>query len=651
MVIHVLLMILVAGIIAIVQWEYFSENRRKMKIFSSIFSTKTKKAIGDKKDSDDSISVDYCSCNFSYTSDASGIYSISSDDKNPIFKKIEDSLNLYLVNNQRSTADFSILKDIVQRNCDSQENAIQTLMPVPLYCGLAGTMLGIIIGVLTLVFSGDLTTLMSAEDTTQGGFGINALLSGVGIAMCASIFGLGLTTWNSLSFRECKSMEEESKNEFLTWMQVAVLPKLNDNLAAVLSKTANQLGAFNETFSLNISQLEDIFKEVKEVGKEQAQAMDAVTRMDFKNLAGALHQFSLCGPHFEKLNDILDVIEERKADLAKVVARVDNDLRGSFESLEANVDERNKQMKKSLINQNEDFQKFFGELKEIFRKHLDTIKKEHIHLIEEQDLKEVTLRDLILKLDAQSKAMNGFASSLNSFIDPMSKSVAQMNGLSSALNNFKLNLVSSPSSIPLESGKGKKGKGGNKTIDFSKNVTPEPPVASEKKENLKEGTQDKPNEVPKSENIGENKIVPNQENKGPKSDESDVLKTDKDSGKKKSFVARFVARFWKKKSMTEPETAISTDKNQQNQSVVHSEDNKEEKTREQDKIGSPLNSESGEEKQDDSEAKNELQSGVTDDSQSGKEPNSEPDTPETAATETPQKENEADQTTVSDNKE
>ena len=88
--------------------------------------------------------------------------------------------------------------------------------------------------------------------------------------MCASIFGLGLTTWNSLSFRECKSMEEESKNEFLTWMQVAVLPKLNDNLAAVLSKTANQLGAFNETFSLNISQLEDIFKEVKEVGKEQA---------------------------------------------------------------------------------------------------------------------------------------------------------------------------------------------------------------------------------------------------------------------------------------------------------------------------------------------------------------------------------------------
>ena len=47
--------------------------------------------------------------------------------------------------------------------------------------------------------------------------------------------------------------------------------------------------------------------------------------------------------------------------------------------------------------------------------------------------------------------------------------------------------------------------------------------------------------------------------------------------------------------MTEPETAISTDKNQQNQSVVHSEDNKEEKTREQDKIDSPLNSESGEE--------------------------------------------------------
>ena len=37
--------------------------------------------------------------------------------------------------------------------------------------------------------------------------------------------------------------------------------------------------------------------------------------------------------HFEKLNDILDVIEERKADLAKLVARVDNDLRALLNHL------------------------------------------------------------------------------------------------------------------------------------------------------------------------------------------------------------------------------------------------------------------------------------------------------------------------------
>ena len=58
---------------------------------------------------------------------------------NDIFNSIKDSINKYLGNNSGSVIDFQLLKDAVDRHCDSVENDINTLTPLPLYCGLAGT--------------------------------------------------------------------------------------------------------------------------------------------------------------------------------------------------------------------------------------------------------------------------------------------------------------------------------------------------------------------------------------------------------------------------------------------------------------------------------------------------------------------------------
>ena len=62
---------------------------------------------------------------------------------NDIFESIKNSINKYLKHNSGSVIDFTLLKDAVDRHCDSVENDINTLTPTPLYCGLAGTMAGI----------------------------------------------------------------------------------------------------------------------------------------------------------------------------------------------------------------------------------------------------------------------------------------------------------------------------------------------------------------------------------------------------------------------------------------------------------------------------------------------------------------------------
>lgn len=151
---------------------------------------------------------------------------------NTIFESIKNSINKYLGNNSGSVIDFGLLKDAVDRHCDSVENDIATQTPIPLYWGLAGTMAGVIIGLTDLLKSDAILTLMGSSGgvinvaSQNAATGINALLSGVAWAMLASIIGILLTTANSLLFKRCKLKEESGKNSFLAWMQSELLPEL-----------------------------------------------------------------------------------------------------------------------------------------------------------------------------------------------------------------------------------------------------------------------------------------------------------------------------------------------------------------------------------------------------------------------------------------
>ena len=133
---------------------------------------------------------------------------------NEVRNTIIASINNYLDRNNSSTSDFQLIKDIVDRNCDAADDEIQTQIPVPLYCGLMGTMLGIIVGILYLWLSGDLDALLGGNATVgNGAEGIKALLGGVALAMISSIVGIALTTYGSWQAKQVKSEEESAKRK------------------------------------------------------------------------------------------------------------------------------------------------------------------------------------------------------------------------------------------------------------------------------------------------------------------------------------------------------------------------------------------------------------------------------------------------------
>jgi len=207
------------------------------------------------------------------------------DEENQVFTEISSSINEYLSANEGSVSDFHLMKDILDRNCDAKEEEINTQIPVPLYLGLVGTMVGILVGIGYLWISGGLSDLLNSGNENSGADGVEALLGGVALAMVSSILGILLTTFGSMKAQTTKALVERNKHIFLSWMQAKLLPNLSNDTVQTLNRMSQNLTAFNNTFSSNTSDLSNALSQVNEAVVLQKQLLDAVGKIADKNLA------------------------------------------------------------------------------------------------------------------------------------------------------------------------------------------------------------------------------------------------------------------------------------------------------------------------------------------------------------------------------
>lgn len=335
------------------------------------------------------------------TNFVSGIYGRG----NKVFESIKDSINKYLENNSGSVIDFTLLKDAVDRHCDSVENDINTLTPTPLYCGLAGTMAGVIVGLSSLITTGSITALLSSGSGNYGAAaaGVNELLSGVAWAMIASIMGILLTTIASLLFKRYKLQGEFGKNTFLAWLQARLLPELPSDTSDALNRLVKNLNKFNNTFAENTSSLRGALREVNESYRIQGDVIKAVHDMDVMKMAKAnvrvLEELKECTDKLEQFNEYLDdihgytdaihtfttqfeqeanrlhVLEEiqqyfmrHKAEIAKDSADVDITLRNALRTLKETASTNASELNSTLVQQAEEFKRIIADEKESFEK-------------------------------------------------------------------------------------------------------------------------------------------------------------------------------------------------------------------------------------------------------------------------------------------
>ena len=384
---------IVVLIIILLQLYFFIKNLKRMHEFRDIFLHGNSWQV--TKDSD--------------TDFVSGINGAG----NSVYKAIENSINKYLANNKGAVIDFHLLKDAVDRHCDSIEDDINAQTPVPLYCGLAGTMVGVIIGLWSLLSTNSLTNLMGGDAYAENSMvaaasGVNDLVGGVAWAMVASIVGIALTTINSIRFKNCKLKEENGKNSFLAWMQARLLPELSTDMSDSLTKLVKNLNRFNSDFALNSKELRNTFKQVNETYSIHANVIKTIHEMDVMKMASVnvnvLRELQNTTGKLELFNEYLDSvkgytdtiqkfnsqfhseserlhvleqirdffktemsqIEQRKAEIAKTVGNVDLYLKDSLTELGNNANLNLERIKQHLVLQSDIFKTFLDEEKQLF---------------------------------------------------------------------------------------------------------------------------------------------------------------------------------------------------------------------------------------------------------------------------------------------
>lgn len=204
-----------------------------------------------------------------------------SGETNDVKRKIINAINTYLIRNKGAVSDFNLIKDIVDRNMDSEEDEINAKLPIPLYLGLIGTMVGIVVGLQFL----PAISKMIADSNTEG---IDGLLGGVKIAMIASLVGLGFTIYGTgFLFKGAKQKVEEYKNDFYSFVQAQLLPKLSENTSSSIYSLQNNLLKFNDDFKGNMSSFENILSDVHNSLDSQVQLVEELKKVDLATMAKA----------------------------------------------------------------------------------------------------------------------------------------------------------------------------------------------------------------------------------------------------------------------------------------------------------------------------------------------------------------------------
>lgn len=231
------------------------------------------------------------------------------------FMEVVEETNAYLCKNVGTSADFTLLQDICERKIATLESQISNTINSPLYLGLAGTFVGIIIGLVGIAFNVD--ALFNSGDMSP----LRNLLLGVGMAMIASLFGLGLMIWNtSVNYKKALVGCDQNKNAYYDFLRRELMPVLSNSMASSLNSLKSVLGEFIGKFGHNLDAYANSAELLNDNIEKQHLLLVELNKMDQPKLAV---QIAESFKSLKESSDSLGIFRQYQNDLNKTIEKIE----------------------------------------------------------------------------------------------------------------------------------------------------------------------------------------------------------------------------------------------------------------------------------------------------------------------------------------
>jgi len=269
--------------------------------------------------------------------------------QNDTAQRMTHSINSYLHKNYGASTNFSIVKDMIDREVNNKDEEINNSISLPLYLGLAATMIGIIMG----LFSIDLSDLAQSNEAMGGGSfitSISDLITGVKIAIFASLFGiLSTSSLTVFAYKPAKSRVEENKNQFISYLQAELLPELqkaDEQSITTLNRSLNNFSRkavdLNNTIkesvvqlSENIQREETLMSRIKELDVQKLSRYNIQVAQTLQPTVEKIEEFT---GKLDSLNNSLEHLEQISRHMASFVDRTQH-METIYQEINRNIND------------------------------------------------------------------------------------------------------------------------------------------------------------------------------------------------------------------------------------------------------------------------------------------------------------------------
>lgn len=251
------------------------------------------------------------------------------DYDNPEFDDVISKTNSYLCKNVGTAADYELLKNICEHDIEVLDDQIQNTLNAPLYVGLAGTFIGIIVG----LWGVNLNEFLNGNVQSSG---LQHLLWGVVAAMVASLCGLGMTVYNTVySYKESVKENDIAKEKYYDFLRRELMPVLSNSMSSSLSSLKGVLGHFVDRFGRNLDSYADSAQLLNDNLEKQHLVLEEINRLSltrtaskiaetFLTLKDSADNLEIFKTYQEQLNNTVNQVERVTGHIGEVIQKFED---------------------------------------------------------------------------------------------------------------------------------------------------------------------------------------------------------------------------------------------------------------------------------------------------------------------------------------